>query len=322
MSHTPNPEPHPHLHPPLEREEALKLAIKIDIDTDRGTRIGVPNLLDLFDEFNIKATFLFSLGPDNTGRAIKRIFRPGFLSKVSRTSVVSTYGIRTLLNGVLVPGPHVGRRNEAVMRLARDKGHEVGIHCYDHIRWQDGLAKMGRNEVYEEFGKAQKEFERIFGKPALTAGSAGWQANGFSLAAYDDAHLLYASDARGTHPFFPKTNGVVFKTLQIPTTLPTLDELFGRSEYPAERIVDHYLSLLRTDALNTLTIHAELEGMKYSNLFRAFLERIKIKPVRIVTLENFARDLLTKPSTIPVCDLVAGTVDGRSGTLAIQQFGQ
>ena len=54
------------------------LAIKIDVDTDRGTRIGVPNLVALFDEFGVKATFLFSLGPDNTGRAIKRIFRPGF----------------------------------------------------------------------------------------------------------------------------------------------------------------------------------------------------------------------------------------------------
>ena len=33
------------------------------------------------------ATFLFSLGPDHTGRAIKRVFRPGFFGKVRRTSV-------------------------------------------------------------------------------------------------------------------------------------------------------------------------------------------------------------------------------------------
>jgi len=298
------------------------LAIKIDVDTDRGTRIGVPNLLDLFDEFNIKATFLFSLGPDNTGRAIKRIFRPGFLSKVSRTSVVSTYGIRTLLNGLILPGPHVGRRNEGVMRLARDRGHEVGIHCYDHIRWQDGLAKMDRNEVYEEFGKARKEFERIFGKPAQTAGSAGWQANSFSLEAYDDAHLLYASDARGTHPFSPRVNGVVYKTPQIPTTLPTLDELLGRPEYPEGRIIAHYLALLIPDKLNVLTIHAELEGMKKIALFRTFLEQIKSRRIHIVKLEDYARDLMQDPSFIPVCDLVSWTVDGRSGTLATQQCGQ
>src|SRR5574340_1100248 len=183
------------------------LSIKIDVDTDRGTRIGVPNLLRLFDEYGIKATFLFSLGPDNTGRAIKRIFRPGFFSKVSRTSVVSTYGIRTLMNGVLLPGPHVGRRNEGVMRKTRDAGHETGIHCYDHIRWQDGLTKMTEAEARKEFNKAATEFERIFGEPARTHGAAGWQANTYSCTAEDDAKLLYASDCRGTGPFFPRVDG-------------------------------------------------------------------------------------------------------------------
>lgn len=296
----------------------LLLAIKVDVDTDRGTRIGVPNLIALFGEFGVKATFLFSLGPDNTGRAIKRVFRPGFLGKVSRTSVVSTYGIRTLLNGVLLPGPHIGRRNEAVMRRARDGGHEVGIHCYDHIRWQDGLGAMSRAEVYEEFGRARGEFERIFGIPAETAGSAGWQANAFSLAAYDDANLLYASDARGGCPFFPRTGGAVFTTLQIPTTLPTLDELLGRPEYPRERMAEHYLSLLKPGALNVLTIHAELEGMKQLDLFRTFLRRAAGQGVEVVRLDRHARELLKDRASIPVCELAPGTIDGRSGTLAMQ----
>jgi undecaprenyl phosphate-alpha-L-ara4FN deformylase len=295
------------------------LSIKIDVDTDRGTRIGVPNLVALFDEFDIKATFLFSLGPDNTGRAIKRIFRPGFFSKVKRTSVVSVYGIRTLLNGVLLPGPHVGRRNEHIMREVRNAEHEVGIHCYDHIKWQDGLMKMTADQVREEFGKARAEFTRIFGEPSRTAGAAGWQANGLSLAAYDEADLLYASDVRGDHPFFPRWEGKIFKTLQIPSTLPTLDELLGRSEYPEERIVGHYLSLLRTDTPNVLTIHAELEGMKYLSLFRTFLDQAKNRGVRFALLRDLAAVLLKSPSSIPVCDLVMGNLDGRSGTLAVQR---
>jgi len=294
------------------------LSIKIDVDTDRATRIGVPNLLSLFDGFGVKATFLFSLGPDNTGRAIRRIFRPGFFSKVSRTSVVSVYGIRTLLNGVLLPGPHIGRRNEAVMRQTRDKGHEPGIHCYDHIKWQDGLVNMGENEVRSEFGKARQEFERIFGEPARTAGAAGWQANALSLGVEEEAGLLYASDCRGTHPFFPRAGGKAFKTLQIPSTLPTLDELLGRPEYPEERIVDHYLSLLGPGKPNVLTVHAELEGMKYLSLFRRFLEQAKHRGVRFVLLRDLATELLRSPSAIPVCDLVPGVVDGRSGTLAVQ----
>jgi undecaprenyl phosphate-alpha-L-ara4FN deformylase len=296
-----------------------RLAIKVDVDTDRGTRVGVPRLLDLLDEFGIKATFLFSLGPDNTGRAIRRIFRPGFFRKVARTSVVSTYGLRTLLNGVLWPGPHIGRRNEAILRAARDRGHEVGIHCYDHIRWQDGLARMSRAEVYAEFNRARREFERIYGESAQTAGAAGWQANALSLAAYDDAGLLYASDTRGTHAFFPRANGIVFKTLQIPTTLPTLDELLGRPEHPEKRLVEQYLSWLRPGQLNVLTAHAEIEGMIKIDLFHALLAQARKQKVRFVRLDDLAREHLRDRDRIPVSELIQGEVDGRSGTLAVQK---
>jgi hypothetical protein len=181
---------------------------------------------------------------------------------------------------------------------------------------------MDSDEVYSEFGKARKEFERIFGKPAQTAGSAGWQANAFSLAAYDEAGLLYGSDARGTHPFFPRSGRMVFKTLQIPTTLPTLDELLGRPEYPEIKIVEHYLSLLRSGSLNVLTIHAELEGMKQVALFRAFLEAIESSGIQIIMQQDLARDLKKNPSSIPICDLIPGTVDGRSGMLSVQRCGQ
>jgi undecaprenyl phosphate-alpha-L-ara4FN deformylase len=296
------------------------LAIKIDVDTDRGTRIGVANLLKLFAELNIQTTFLFSLGPDNTGRAIKRIFRPGFLKKVSRSSVVSTYGLRTLLNGTLLPGPHIGKRNQKIMLDVGNAKHEVGIHCYDHIRWQDGLATMSRPEVFAEFGKACQEFQRIFGFPAETAGAAGWQANALSLAAYDDAKLLYGSDVRGKYPFYPRIEGVIYKTLQIPTTLPTLDELLGRPEYPMEKLTDFYLSQLKTETPNILTIHAELEGMKYLTWFREFLQKAKTQSIQFVTVENIAQECLKNKNQIPVCDLIQGVVDGRSGTMAVQEI--
>ncbi len=296
-----------------------RLAIKVDVDTDRGTRIGVPCLVDLFEEFGIRATFLFSLGPDNTGRAIKRLFRAGFFRKVSRTGVVSLYGLRTLMNGILLPGPFIGRRNEGVMRMVAERGHEAGIHCYDHIKWQDGLAGMDRDKVFQEFGKARREYERIFGTPARSAGAAGWQANGYSLEACDEAGLLYASDARGTHPFFPRDDRRTYRTLQVPTTLPTLDELLGRPEYPEDRITDHYVSLLRSGGVEVLTVHAEIEGMSKIGLFRSLLRECRSRHVRFLPLREVAKDALAEPGPIPVCDLVSGTVDGRSGMLGLQR---
>lgn len=86
------------------------IVLKIDVDTLRGTREGVPNLARMLREHEAGATFLFSLGPDHTGWALRRAFRPGFLKKVSRTSVVEHYGLRTLMYGVLLPGPDIGRK--------------------------------------------------------------------------------------------------------------------------------------------------------------------------------------------------------------------
>ena len=296
----------------------MQLAIKIDVDTERGTKIGVPVLLGLLQKHDVPATFLFSLGPDNTGRAIRRIFRPGFLKKVSRTSVIEIYGLRTLFNGLLFPGPHIGKRHGAIMRKARDHGHEVGIHCYDHIRWQDGLATMSMRKVRDELIRARDVFHDVFGQESLTAGAAGWQANSNSLQAYDEAGFLYGSDCRGHTPFFPKSSTQTFRTLQIPTTLPTLDELLGRPEYPLEGLVDHYMNLLDPSKLNVLTIHTELEGMLYKDWFEEILKACKAKKVEFVLLEKIARDLLKNRDKIPVCPLLQGEVDGRSGTLAIQ----
>lgn len=296
----------------------MQLALKIDVDTERGTRLGIPGLLAVLGKYNIPATFLLSLGPDNTGRAIRRIFRPGFLKKASRTSVLEIYGWRTLLNGILWPGPHIGKRHGAIMRQVRDKGHEVGIHCYDHIRWQDGLATMTLQEVRDDLNRARRVFRDVFGTEAITAGAAGWQANRYSLQAYDEAGFLYGSDCRGQTPFFPKIKGQTFQTLQIPTTLPTLDELLGRPEYPLEGLVDHYMGLLQPNKLNVLTIHTELEGMLYKDWFESLMKACKAKGVQFVLLGDIARDLLKNKDAIPVFDLIQGEVDGRSGTLALQ----
>jgi undecaprenyl phosphate-alpha-L-ara4FN deformylase len=55
-----------------------QLVLKIDVDTFRGTREGVPNLVRMLQRHQAHATFLFALGPDHTGRAMKRALRPGW----------------------------------------------------------------------------------------------------------------------------------------------------------------------------------------------------------------------------------------------------
>jgi hypothetical protein len=153
------------------------------------------------------------------------------------------------------------------------------------------------------------------------AGTPGWQANAHSLRVYDEWHLLYGSDTRGPHPFFPRWKEETFTTLQIPTTLPTLDELLGRAEYPLEKIVPHYLELL-TDApdeyVHVLTIHSELEGRRYLRLFQELVTTAKKSGVEFIALESFAETLLHHRENIPICEVQERSIEGRSGTLAVQ----
>ncbi len=297
---------------------SARLALKIDVDTERGTRIGLPNLMADLSHAGLPATFFLSLGPDNTGRAITRIIRPGFLAKASRTSVVSLYGWRTLLNGTLLPAPHIARRHAVLMQRLTAAGYEVGIHCHDHYRWQDHVLTMSPSEVQAEFATAREEFHEVFGAEAMCAAAPGWQASASSRDAYDRAGLLYASDSRGEGPFFPHIGGRTFSVLEIPTTLPTLDELMGRSEYPDHHIVPHLLSRLRSDRLNVFTLHAEIEGMKKRPIFAEFLAGLRANGVEVVSLAETARNFLANPTAIPVCRMDLAPIDGRSGRLAVQ----
>ena len=296
----------------------MQIALKVDVDTLRGTLEGVPALLRLFDRLGVRATFLFSLGPDHTGRAIKRIFRPGFLAKVRRTSVTSHYGIRTLLYGTLLPGPDIGRRGGDVMRATAAAGHEVGIHCHDHIKWQDHVAERDAAWTRREMERAADAFERVFGVPAHAHGAAGWQVNRHALALEAELGYDWASDTRGTCPFLPAMDGLVTACPQLPTTLPTLDELLGLEGIDAANVHEHVLaaSARELPAGHVYTLHAELEGMQLLASMERLVAAWRGAGHAVTAMDDVARRLHV--GSLPVHEVVLGEVAGRSGQLALQ----
>ena len=292
------------------------IALKIDVDTYRGTREGVPRLAAALERAGARATFLFSVGPDHTGRAIKRVFRRGFLGKVRRTSVTQHYGVRTLLYGVLLPGPHIGRRCGGVMREVAARGFEVGVHTYDHIKWQDGVARAGEPWTRRQLVLAREEFIRVFERAPEGHGAAGWQVNDSVPGLERELGFRYASDCRGSGPFMPVVDGVEVAVPQLPTTLPTLDELIGREDLGGADPVDHLLALTAAGGDQVFTLHAELEGGAYLSGFERLLGAWRGRGFALTDLGSYARTL--DPARLPRCPIVPGTVEGRSGSLAVQ----
>jgi peptidoglycan/xylan/chitin deacetylase (PgdA/CDA1 family) len=296
----------------------MKLALKVDVDTYHGTRKGVPRLVEILKKHGAGASFFFSLGPDHTGRAIKRAFRRGFLSKVSRTSVVSHYGLRTLLYGTLLPGPDIGRRCGEVMRSVRDAGFEVGIHSWDHVKWQDGVAGAGAPWTERQMRLARARFEAVFGEPARAHAAAGWQMNLDALRLTQRLGFDYASDTRGSCPFIPVWRAEIVACPQLPTTLPTLDELIGTNRITATNVAEHVLGLTREapPAGHVYTLHAELEGGRLAGAFEAMLAGWKTQGYELVPLRTLAEALDLK--SLPRNEIALDAVPGRSGALALQ----
>ena len=323
--------------------EGACIGLKVDVDTLRGTREGVPRLMALLKKYGADATFYFSVGPDHTGRAMRRVFRKGFASKVARTSVLKHYGLRTLLYGVLLPGPDIGRSAASVMRSVHDAGCEVGLLTYDHVRWQDYVAGATAAWTREEFERGMAAFERVFGFAARSHAAAGWQINDYALELEREYGLLYASDTRGGAPFLPLLARGASSCPQLPTTLPTFDEILGVGGVDESTIADAVYSLSRTAAASAapaaaaayaaapaaaaaqdsdaqvFTLHAELEGMLLLRAFESLLIKWQESGAEIVRMAKVHERAMRRP--LPARRVVMGEVAGRSGMLAVQAPG-
>jgi undecaprenyl phosphate-alpha-L-ara4FN deformylase len=308
--------------------DAPLLVLKIDVDTYRGTLEGVPELVRILSRHGAGATFLFSLGPDHTGWAMRRALRPGFFQKVSRTSVVEHYGVKTLMYGVLLPGPDIGVKAAAPMRAARDAGFECGIHTWDHVYWQDNVRRRDADWTLAMLRKSEERYRAVFGTAPHTHGAAGWQMNAHAFARHDAAGYRYAADGRALlnddgslqDPTAGPYRIEGLQHIQMPGTLPTLDELLGRELGGAvldnDNVADYLLALTAANRRDHVyTLHAELEGQKLAPIFDKLLTGWKAQGYRLASMADYYEKIKALP--LPTYPVQWGEVPGRSGELIV-----
>lgn len=292
-----------------------QLALKVDVDTYVGLRDGVPALQRALDARGIAASVYVACGPDHSGRALRRLLKPGFLAKMLRTNAPGMYGWRTLLYGTLLPGPPIAASFPQYLQALAAAGHEVGVHGYDHVYWHDRLDHLDAAATAAELRRGLEVFARLTGRPATAFAAPGWQCTAHSLAAIEAAGLRYHSCTRGVAPYRPRAGGRVFATPELPTTWPTLDEVYGRVGRDAAALDAFYLAQIRP-GLNVHTVHAEVEGMALRPLFESLLDALRGR-VEFVRLIDVAARL--DPQALPVCAIAHRTVAGRAGTVAVQE---
>ena len=295
----------------------VPLGLRVDVDTHDGMRDGVPRLLETFDAAGVRATFYLSMGPDRAGMAVLNLLRRGFLSKMTRTRAASVYGWRTILSGTLLPARPIATALPGIARRVREAGHEVGVHAWDHRRWQDRLLTLDAAAVAEELDRGRKAFLEILGAPPKTFAAPAWLSRDEALLHEETFALDYASDCRGKEPFLPIVGGRVLATPQVPATLPTLDEALGDTHEAAEAYYRDMLDLAARERCAVFTLHAELEGGPYAVPFLRFLREAGERGIECAPLGRVLAARRHSGSLDP-CPIVHVPVRGRHGVVSMQ----
>ncbi len=288
--------------------------LRVDVDTERGTRLGVPRLLEAFLRRGIRATFFFSVGPDNMGRHLWRLLRPAFLWKMLRSNAPSLYGWSILRCGVIGSGPDIGKANASVIRAARAMGHETGLHAWDHQRWQS-MDLSDDTAAREQLTLGYERLTAILGSPPVCSAAPAWRAPENTLALKREFPFLYNSDSRGPACFAPGIGDGVGQP-QVPVTLPTYDEMIGQNGVTDENYNQRLLDLFRPDALNVLCIHAEVEGIAKAELFDAFLDAAEARGIEFQSLGQ----TLAAQGELPVAGVAMRSIPGREGAVCCGSF--
>lgn len=266
----------------------MKLALKVDVRTCRGTREGVPRLMDLLEKHRARATFFFTVGLDHA------------------------FG-RTWL-----PAAAIGRRCRGEMRAVRNAGFETGIHAFDHARWCHAARAADETWTQGQMRLAYDCFQEIFDEPAVAHGAANWQMNRHAYRLTQRLGFRYCSDTRGACPFLPVHDAEIIACPQLPTTLPTLDELIGRDGMTADDAADRLLrlSLNPPPTGHVYTLSAELEGMTLASVFDALLAGWRTQGYEPMALNDYMDDI--DVARLPHHCVIDGGIPGRARPVALQ----
>lgn len=288
--------------------------LRVDVCHLTALSEGVPPILDLFERLGVRATFFVALGPDNAGRGgLRRMFQPGFLLKMWRTRAWKMYGWKTITSGWFGKSNVISEKGETVLKKLGSSPHEIGLHGWDHAAWQDEIEGWKPSDFLAHESLAAMSYEAVFGRKPSSTAAPGWRMPPKLFQAHDACDFAYASDSRGVSPFFPVVDGSRFRTMQIPVTLPTLDEWMSMG-FEASTFFPEIHKKLAAEPFPVLAVHAEAEGRLYLDDFSEFLNRARAAGFEPAPLADIARGL----KNIGGFDVNLGIVPGRAQRVLVQ----
>ncbi len=229
-----------------------RFALRVDIDTVRDLIDGVPPLLDICLKAGVKATFFATVGRDTAARAFMRSPR---LTRHMAVCPLRKYGPREIAASLF--GRDFGRHAER-FREIEAKGHELQLHCYDHVEWVRKVATASPLQVEEMIVRGMDAFGRIMDRPPEAFASPSFMVTEAVLEAEEKLGFRYASDFFIEGDCIPFTKGR--RVLQIPVNVPLPEDMVARG-IEDERICSTIIDAVDHNSLTVMYIHPSYEAL-------------------------------------------------------------
>ena len=118
-------------------------------------------------------------------------------------------------------------------------GHDIGLKGFDSVTWQSQAIDARQDWVRSQWQWAIDNFETVFDHKPLLSSVPGNVVNVFQLKLLDEYGFDAAFDTRGKTPYYPDYQDYQGHTLQIPVTLPSIDELLLQPEVTIDNVHEY-----------------------------------------------------------------------------------
>lgn len=281
----------------------MRIALKVDVSSCEGAEQGVPNLLKLLKQYDVKASFFFSTSPEPDSSGIFHALSKAreVFGKASRSEDTT-------------PSPALSKAVLAVL----EEGHDAGVSAHDPEAWIKHAAFANEDWTRLQLALAIDSMRQIIGQAPLMFGAAGWQVNPHLMAREENLGFSFASDTRGKYPFYPVLQNVRSSCPQIPTTLPTLSEMLGRAGIDTGNVHEYLYSESRyvLPLGHVYSAQANLEGLEHLDIMEKLLMMWKGQDGEMRSLSGIYRELDLK--TLPVHQVGWAEMQGGAGHIAMQ----
>ncbi len=174
----------------------MRITLSVMVDSLAGAGDALHQLLDILSSYELTATFFVSCGPDRNAP---------WLSRLRGADHISSFADN--------------------LHAIPEQGHEIGLAPWDPVSWRQKAAVAHQQWISEQWRRGIESWRELFSEDPASHAATNFQVHPLLLQLQQQSGMRYASDTIGKTPFYPLMGNQHSSCMQLPVTLPDVQEL-------------------------------------------------------------------------------------------------